>query len=320
MDADARPSAAARGAPAGTRVPPERVPAERFTAAPSVKAIDGLTPERSAGDRPPVVERPLGRLPDRHLRDACSSSATGSTSSARRSASREPRLAAGDRAPAGRPRSSAATTSTRRTAPAATARTASAPTNPTPAEAGYIGPKLNAQEKLFAHLNEDYLRNVLHGRRPLRLRQRQLGDAGLVGPGQSARSAELPPDRRAHRVPPGDERRTSTSSRTRSLNEPVIDPETGEEKTFTGLARPELQAGAGRDAVPRLLPRRARRRRRRERRPARLDRPERAGRDRHGADGAATPRLRPDDARGQRPTPPSPSSSTTRTRPARTTS
>jgi hypothetical protein len=29
--------------------PPDRVSAERFTAAPSLKAIDGLTPERSAG-------------------------------------------------------------------------------------------------------------------------------------------------------------------------------------------------------------------------------------------------------------------------------
>ena len=47
--------------------------------------------------------------------------------------------------------SSAATTSTRRTAPAVTA----------PNGEGGIGPALNRQDKLFSHLNEAYIRNVL---------------------------------------------------------------------------------------------------------------------------------------------------------------
>ena len=162
------------------------------------------------------------------------------------------------------------------------------PTEPDAATAGYIGPQLNSQEKLFAHLNEQYLRNVLTGRRPLRLRQRQLADAGLVEQGQPARPAELPPDRRADRVPPGDERPHLRQAR------PVDEradhrPGDGQGRDVHRLARPELQAGSGRDAVPGLLPRRAdRRRRRRLGGAGRLDRPERAGRDGHAPSGAAT--------------------------------
>ena len=62
---------------------------------------------------------------------------------------------------------------------------------------GGIGPALNRQDKLFAHLNEDYLRNVLTVGGRYVCGNAELADAGLVEPGQPARAAELPPDRRA---------------------------------------------------------------------------------------------------------------------------
>ena len=76
-------------------------------------------------DRPPVVERPLGRLPGRRrrlpVRDPLLVLRAGRAARALAAAA-----GAGDRAPAGRRTSSAATTSTRPTAPAATARPGSA--------------------------------------------------------------------------------------------------------------------------------------------------------------------------------------------------
>ena len=75
---------------------------------------------------------------------------------------------------------------------------------------GGIGPVLNDQMKLFAHLNEQYLENVLDGRRTVRLRQPQEPHAGLGR--DERRAAELPPDRGPDRVHPRARARRSTSS------------------------------------------------------------------------------------------------------------
>ena len=61
---------------------------------------------------------------------------------------------------------------------------------------GGIGPALNRQEKLFAHLSEDYLKQHAHGRRPIRLWRPELADADLGRHGPSARTAELQAGRR----------------------------------------------------------------------------------------------------------------------------
>ena len=132
-------------------------------------------------------------------------------------------------------------------------------------------------------------------------------DAGLVGHGQPAGPAQLPPDRRPDRVPPGAERPDLRQVRDPSTNEPIIDPATGKVETFKGWRDPNYKPAPGATPYPGLLPQRADRRRRRRLGGARrLDRPERAGRRRVTApSGAATTRLRPDDARRPRPTRPS---------------
>ena len=103
-----------------TGPPPSRRRSSASRAARRSAHRSSLTPERAGRDRPPVRERPLGRLPGGRSSSACSSSSTGSTSSARRSGSSTPRLAA-EAAAQQVTRSSAATTCSRPTAPAATA-------------------------------------------------------------------------------------------------------------------------------------------------------------------------------------------------------
>jgi mono/diheme cytochrome c family protein/plastocyanin len=105
---------------------------------------------------------------------------------------------------------------------------------------GYIGPQLNAQEKLFAHLNAQYLRNVL-----------TVGGRYVCGNANS-----LMPVWSDKGNPPGplnyrqiDEliaflRATSNHTyeiRDASTNEPIIDPATGKVKTFTGWSDPNYK-------------------------------------------------------------------------------
>ena len=141
--------------------------------------------------------------------------------------------------PSRSPPSSAATTSTRPTARAATASNGE----------GGIGPVLNRQDKLFAHLNEHYLSNVLVGRRPLRLRQPELAHAGLVQrghpPGRSTTARSTTSSRSSGRPTTQtyiDPRRRARRARSR--------PDDRRGQDVHRLARPELQAGPGRDAVP----------------------------------------------------------------------
>jgi mono/diheme cytochrome c family protein/plastocyanin len=105
---------------------------------------------------------------------------------------------------------------------------------------GYIGPQLNAQEKLFAHLNVQYLRNVL-----------TVGGRYVCGNANSAM-----PIWSDKGNPPGplnyrqiDElvaflRATNDKTydiRDGSTNEPVIDPATGKVETFTGWSDPKYK-------------------------------------------------------------------------------
>jgi plastocyanin/mono/diheme cytochrome c family protein len=105
---------------------------------------------------------------------------------------------------------------------------------------GYIGPQLNAQEKLFAHLNMQYLRNVL-----------TVGGRYVCGNANSAMPVWSDKGN-----PPGplnyrqiDElvaflRATNDTTydiRDGSTNEPVIDPATGKVETFTGWRDPNYK-------------------------------------------------------------------------------
>jgi mono/diheme cytochrome c family protein/plastocyanin len=105
---------------------------------------------------------------------------------------------------------------------------------------GGIGPVLNTQEKLFNHLNEAYLRNVLEagGRyvcgNPTSLMPVWSDTGNPPGPLNYRQIDELVAFLRA------------TNDHTYvvkdpSLNEPVIDPETGEEQTFTGWRDPNYK-------------------------------------------------------------------------------
>jgi plastocyanin/mono/diheme cytochrome c family protein len=110
----------------------------------------------------------------------------------------------------------------------------------TAAGQGYIGPKLNSQDKLFAHLNEQYLRNVL-----------TVGGRYVCGNANSAMPVWSDKGN-----PPGplnyrqlDEliaflRATNDKTyevRDGSTNEPVIDPATGKVRTFTGWSDPNYK-------------------------------------------------------------------------------
>ena len=114
---------------------------------------------------------------------------------------------------------------------------------------GYIGPQLNAQEKLFAHLNEQYLRNVL-----------TVGGRYICGNALSAMPVWSDKGN-----PPGplnyrqiDEliaflRASSDHSydiRDGSTNEPVLDPATGKVKTFTGWRDANYKPAAGATPYP----------------------------------------------------------------------
>ena len=119
----------------------------------------------------------------------------------------------------------------------------------TAAGQGYIGPQLNAQEKLFAHLSEAYLRNVL-----------TVGGRYVCGNPNSAM-----PVWSDQGNPPGplnyrqiDEliaflRATSDHEfevKDASTNEPIIDPATGKVKTFNGWRDPNYKPAAGTTPYP----------------------------------------------------------------------
>ena len=223
-------------------VPQQPLTADRFNAAPSIKANAGLTPQRSAGIVRQSSRGPLGRLPDG--RSFVSLFIVGYWFYELGAPARPV-----DAPARGRGDDAQQVTDVERgynlfeancarchgpnglgpNEPDAAAKSA--------AGQGYIGPQLNAQDKLFAHLNEQYLRNVL-----------TVGGRYVCGNANSAM-----PVWSDQGNPPGplnyrqiDEliaflRATSDAQydiRDASTNEPVIDPATGKVKTFKGWRDP----------------------------------------------------------------------------------
>ena len=178
-----------------TRPAATQLSAERFTAAPPIKANAGLTPGARGRDRPPVRRARAGSASSRSIIVSLFIVGYCFYELGAPLGLSQPRLAAEEATPSRSTPSSAATTCSRRTAPAATARTASA-------EGAGCGdgrlhrPALNDQEKLFAHLNAQYIQNVLSaGGRYV------CGNPNSQMPvwsnqGNPPRAAELPPDRR----------------------------------------------------------------------------------------------------------------------------
>lgn len=227
--------------------PPEQLAADRFTAAPPVKATDGLTPERSAsivrqsssarwvGFLTVVVVAlfvilywfwelgaPLGLSQPRLEQEIEAQQVTA--------VERGYNIYQANCARCHGP-------------------TGLGTEDPNAAEQGYIGPILNSQEKLFAHLNEQYLRNVF-----------QAGGRYVCGNAHSQMPVWADTGN-----PPGplnyrqiDEliafiRATSDQTyvvKDAALNEPVVDPETGEEKTFTGWRDPNFEPAPGSTPFP----------------------------------------------------------------------
>ncbi len=114
---------------------------------------------------------------------------------------------------------------------------------------GGIGPVLNRQDKLFAHLNENYLRQVLQagGRyvcgNPLSQMPVWADTANPPGPLNYVQIDDLIAFLRA----PNNE---TYVIRDEALFEPEIDPITGEVKTFTGWVDPNYAPEAGATPYP----------------------------------------------------------------------
>jgi plastocyanin/mono/diheme cytochrome c family protein len=232
--------------------PPDQVSAERFTAAPPVKAIDGLTPERAAS----IVRQsssarwiaflavcfvslfvilywfyelgaPLGISTPRLVAEASAQQVTA--------VERGYNLYEANCARCHGPQGLGPNE------PDAAAKAA--------AGQGYIGPQLNDQSKLFAHLNANYLRNVLtvggryvcgnaksqmpvwsdKGNPPGPLNYRQIDELIAFLTATNDKSYEI---------------------RDPSLNEPVIDPKTGKVETFTPWKDPNFKPAPGATPFP----------------------------------------------------------------------
>ena len=112
---------------------------------------------------------------------------------------------------------------------------------------GGIGPTLNRQDKLFAHLNENYLRTVLATGGRYVCGDAELADAGLVEPVHPARAAQLRQidDLIAFMRATND---VTYTVRDAELGTPLKDPLTGKVKTFTGWRDPNYQPAP--DATP----------------------------------------------------------------------
>ena len=114
---------------------------------------------------------------------------------------------------------------------------------------GGIGPVLNRQDKLFAHLNENYLRNVLEvgGRYVCGNPTSQMpvwADTGSPpGPLNYVQIDDLIAFIRAPNT-------DTYQIRDEALFEPEIDPITGEVKTFTGWVDPNYAPEAGATPYP----------------------------------------------------------------------
>lgn len=228
-------------------VPQQTMSADRFTAAPSVRAVAGLTPQRSASIvRQSAAARWIGFLTVVFVSLFIVGywfyelGAPGGLSQARLASEIERQQV----------------TDIQRGYNLYEANCARChgpnglgPNEPTAAQNAFIGPQLNSQEKLFAHLNEAYLRNVL-----------EVGGRYVCGNAKSAM-----PVWSDQGSPPGplnyrqiEEliaflRATNDKTyqvRDHTTNEPVIDPETGKPETFTGWRDPNYKPEPGATPYP----------------------------------------------------------------------
>jgi mono/diheme cytochrome c family protein/plastocyanin len=123
------------------------------------------------------------------------------------------------------------------------------PLEPDAATVGYIGPTLNSQEKLFAHLNTNYLNNVLlvGGRYVCGNANSQMpvwsNQGNPPGPLNYRQIDELIAFIRA----PKDQ---TFEKRDPSTNEPIIDPTTGAVETFNGWVDPNYKPAPGSTPFP----------------------------------------------------------------------
>ena len=232
---------AIRTPPSSGCPPPRRRPSRRPRRALHRAAVDphARAHARARGaDRPPVLERPLGRLPGGRRRRPVRRRSTGSTSWAPLG-SREPRLEAeadAQQVTVGRARLQHLRGELR-ALPRRERRGRHRPGAQPPGQA--VRPPQRGLPPQRAHR-----------RRPLRLRQPEVADAGLVEHGQPARTAELQPDRGPHRVHPGDERPDLHRSAIPTLLEPNIDPVTGKVETFKGWRDPNYKPAPGATPYP----------------------------------------------------------------------
>ena len=144
---------------------------------------------------------------------------------------------------------------------------------------GGKGPTLNRQDKLFAHLNPDYLDNILHvgGRYacgdPNSIMPIWANTGNPPGPLNYKQVEDVIAFIRAEKGT-GPYRVMDPS-----LFEPVVNPDTGEEETFEGWVDPNYAPGPDSTPYPGLLDRRVHRGQRQPRR-ERLARRERIARPR----------------------------------------
>ncbi|MFL5685116.1 MAG: cupredoxin domain-containing protein [Chloroflexota bacterium] len=225
--------------------PPEQLAADRFTAAPSIKRIDGLTPDRSAA----IVRQSSSARWVSFLAVVFVAlfvvgywfyelGAPAGLSKARLSAEVDAQQVTAVERGYNVYQANCA----RCHAPSGLGLE-----DPAAAANGYIGPALNKQEKLFAHLSEAYIHNVLTvgGRYVCGNPNSQMpvwSDQGQPpGPLNYRQIDELIAFIRA----PSDHTYVVKDA---ALNEPIIDPATGEEKTFKGWRDPNYNPAP--DATP----------------------------------------------------------------------
>ena len=233
-------------------VPQERMPAERFNAAPSVKAVAGLTPQRSAGIvRQSAAARWVGFLTVIFVSLFIVGywfyelGAPAGISTARL-ATEEERQQVVD---VQRGYNLYEANCARCHGPNGLGPDEADAADKAAAGQGYIGPRLNAQEKLFAHLNEAYLKNVLTvgGRyvcgNPKSAMPVWADTGNPPGPLNYRQIQELIAFLRATNEKEYEVRDGST-------NEPIIDPATGEPKTFTGWRDKNYKPAAGATPYP----------------------------------------------------------------------
>ena len=223
----------------GCRPPVPRTRPRRWSASPRRPPCSRWSSSRNGPPRSSGSPRtPAGWASWPSSSSCCSWRCIGSTSSADRSGSRS-RASRPKRTRSRSPRWSAATTSSRPTAPAATATRARA----------VSGPVLNSQEKLYQHLNADYLNTIL-----------QVGGRYACGNFPSVMpvwsNTATPPgplnyvqiqDLIAFIRAPNTQTYTIRDA---ELNEPKIDPITGKTRTFVGWVDPTYKPAPGATPYP----------------------------------------------------------------------